>query len=112
MLSTVQCPDIVMASVQNSPSYDVLKVLGDAEQMLIIAPASMEAGTIEVSWDNSTWTTFQIPVGVTMTDVAYPAASKAGQYPVPIAPWMRLHATAGATGATRTLKVFKKVWTT
>jgi hypothetical protein len=109
--SQVQCADIVLASVQNSPAINVRDALSDAEEMLIISPASMEVGTIEVSWDNSTWTTWQILVGVTLTDVAYPAASKAGQFPVPVAPWMRIHVTAGATAATRTMKLFKKFLT-
>lgn len=109
--SQVQCADIVLASVQNSPAINIRDSLSDAQEMLIVAPASMEVGTIEVSWDNSTWTTWQLPVGVTMTDVAYPAASKAGQYPVPIALWMRIHVTAGATATTRTMKLFKKFLT-
>ena len=113
MRALVECNDIVLASVQNSDGIDVHKVLADAVEWGLISPASMEAGTIEVSDDGSTWVGWQIQVGVTFTDVAYPAASKGGTFIiVPSFKFFRIHVTAGATGATRTIKMWKRIETT
>jgi hypothetical protein len=113
MYGLVECPDIVLASVQNSAGIDIHQVLADAHEWGLITPASMEAGTIEVSDDGTTWVGWQMQVGITMTDVPYPAASKGGSFTVvPSAKYMRIHATAGATAATRTIKMWKRIVTT
>lgn len=113
MYGLVECPDIVLASVQNSAGVDIHQVLADAENWGLICPASMEVGTIEVSDDGTTWVTWQMQVGITFTDVAYPAASKGGSFAeVPPFKYFRIHVTAGATAATRTIKMWKRCVTT
>lgn len=106
-----QSPDIVVAiagGASQGPIQNNLITSGDSDAIIIMAPASAEASTIQVSHDGVTFFALQNKT----VAVAGPAAGAAEVYgaginPPIIAPYWRL-AFAGAVAAQRTYKVWRR----
>lgn len=100
------CEDLVITSGgTTSRSVETAAETIDAWYLNIQAPATLaETCTIEVSHDNSTWTTLNNGV----SDVYTPTAGKGGIYENLSFPYFRIK-SATTTAATRTFKL-SKAW--
>lgn len=109
----VKCPDMIVATGTGlSPVVKAREVYADARTIVLYAPTSATAGTIECTDDPDaaapTFYTLQDrPLGGALADVPLPLAGKVAEFAIP-AQGFRLHMTA-APGAPLTFKVFKRV---